>query len=219
MRARHPENPNLHCHYVEEFKTLPVLPGNFPMVTEYLETLHSVFERALNDYRRILVVRVDPKIPSEINARMTSEDHQRLIDRFLRSFKSIIKSDHQRRNRGGWAPHTKVRYVWCREFYQEGKPHYHFLFILNRDVYHQIGSPCSPQENLATRISRAWYSALGLEWNQNCPLIHIPDQPQYWVDRDDVHSLHRAFRRGSYLCKSESKHYGDGMRSFGASRS
>ncbi|WP_420538107.1 YagK/YfjJ domain-containing protein [Marinobacter vinifirmus] len=94
-----------------------------------------------------------------------------------------------------------------------------FSGLRNRDVYHQIGSPCSPQENLATRISRAWHSALGLEWNRNCPLIHIPDQPQYWVDRDDVPSLHRAFRRGSYLCKSDSKHYGDGMRSFGASRS
>lgn len=219
MQKRHPENPNLHYHYVDSFKGLPVQPNHLPMVTEYLETLRSVLEHALNEYRRILVVRIEPMIPTEINAEMTAEGHKKLIRKFIASLKAIIKHDYERKRQLGWVPETKVRYIWCRERFQDGKPHYHFLFVLNREVYHQIGSPCSPHENLATRISRAWHSALGLEWHRNNPLIHIPDQPQYWVDRNNAQSLHRAFHRASYMCKSYSKRYGDRMRSFGASRS
>ncbi len=145
-------------------------------------------------------------------------DHNWLLGKFIASFKAIIKHDRERKRRSGWVPDTRVRYVWCREVGDNGKPHYHFFFILNRDAYHLIGEACSPNENLFNRISRAWYSGLGMEWNPQEPWIHVPENPIYWIDRDDAESFHKAFYRASYLCKADTKQYGQGMRAFCTSR-
>lgn len=218
MQKRHPESPNLHLHASDSFYGMPVLSGSLPMVTEYLEALHSTLQKALLEYPRVFAVRVEPVIPTEINNRMTIEDHQLLIRAFTASLRAIIKHDRQRRRQFGWAPNTRLRYAWCREVYKNDKPHYHFFLIFNRDAYHNIGSPGSPDENLANRISRAWHSALGLEWNRHVPLIHVPVSPQFWIDRGNLTSLDNAFKRASYMCKADTKRYGDGMRSFGTSR-
>lgn len=219
MRARHPENPNLHLHYLDSLNELPVMSECSPMVKEYLDRLYSAFQHALADYKRIFVFRVDPVLPTEVNERMTAEDHKNLVEDFLKSFQSIIKCDYQRKRKFGWVPETKVRHAWCRETYQDGKLHYHFVFILNQAAYNTVGNPCSPHENVANRISRAWHSALGLEWDQSRPLIHLPANSQYWINGHNGEGLPEAFYRCSYLCKSKSKRYGDGMRSFGSSRS
>lgn len=189
------------------------------MIPEYLEALDMTLQKAQADYPRLLAIRVDPIIPTEISDKMTVEDHKWLIKRFIAALKAIIKHDLERRRRSNWAPDTKVRYVWCREVGINGKPHYHFFLIFNRDAYHTIGKACSLNENLFNRISRAWYSALGVEWNPQEPWIHVPENPMYWIDRDDAESFQRAFYRASYLCKADTKHYGLGLRAFGTSRS
>lgn len=188
------------------------------MVAEYLEALHATLMKATNDYPRVLAFRVDPMIPTEISDRMTLEDHQHLIPRFTASLKAIIKHDRAQKRLRGWAPDTKVRYVWCREVGTNGKPHYHFFLILNRDAYHLPGRACSPNENLFNRVSRAWYSALSVEWNPQDPWIHVPQNPVYWIDRGDTESFQEAFYRASYLCKAKTKQYGLGLRAFGTSR-
>jgi len=219
VKKRHPENPNLQYHHQDSFKGLPVMSEYLPMISNYLETLHSVIECALQEYTRVFIFRVEPVIPWEINDRMTAEDHKRVISKFLASFREIIDQDYQRRRRHKWIAATKVRYVWCREMFRSGRPHYHFMFILNQEAFNTVGNIASGRENLAARISRAWHSALGLTWDRNKPLIHLPKNSQYWISRNDRAGLHEAFRRLSYLCKSATKRYGDGMRSFGASRS
>jgi hypothetical protein len=189
------------------------------MASEYLQALYNTMHKALSEHPRVLAFRVDPVIPTEMSDRMTLEDHKGLIARFIASLKAIIKHDRECKRQGGWVPDTKVRYVWCREFGTNGKPHYHFLLLLNRDAYHMPGRACSPNENLISRVSRAWYSALGIVWNPQEPWVHVPDNPTYWIDRDNADSFQKAFYRASYLCKAETKQYGLGMRTFGTSRS
>ncbi|NWO10405.1 inovirus Gp2 family protein [Chromohalobacter salexigens] len=218
MPQRHPSNSNLHLHYNNSYNGLEVQMEPLPMVAEYLEALHATLQKAMSDYPRVLAFRVDPVIPTVISDRMTSEDHKLLIKRFIASLKAIIKHDRTRKCRSGWVPDTKVRYVWCREVGTNGKPHYHFFLILNRDAYHMLGKACSPNENLSNRISRAWYSALGVEWNPEDPWIHVPANPVYWVDRGNVGHFQKAFYRASYMCKADTKHYGLGLRAFDTSR-
>lgn len=218
MPQRHPSNSNLHLHYNNSYNGLEVQVEPLPMVAEYLEALHATLQKAMSDYPRVMAFRVDPVIPTVISDRMTSEDHRLLIKRFIASLKAIIKHDRTRKCRSSWVPYTKVRYVWCREVGTNGKPHYHFFLILNRDAYHMLGKACSPNENLSNRISRAWYSALGVEWNPEDPWIHVPANPVYWVDRGNVGHFQKAFYRASYMCKAETKHYGLGLRAFDTSR-
>ncbi|MCE8052531.1 inovirus Gp2 family protein [Halomonas daqingensis] len=219
MTTRHPTNPNLHLTHSASFNGMDVQERALPMVSEYLQALQDTLERATSDYQRVLAFRVDPVIPTAISDRMTLQDHQSLIRRFIAALKAVIKHDQEMKRRSGWRPGTKVRYFWCREVGDNGKPHYHFLLILNRDAYHLPGRACSSNENLISRISRAWYSALGVAWNPQEPWIHVPQNPWYWVDRDDAKSFEEAFRRASYLCKADTKHYGLGLRAFGTSRS
>ncbi|MGJ7462330.1 inovirus Gp2 family protein [Halomonas sp. MA07-2] len=218
MTTRHPTNPNLHLSHYTSFNGLEVQQESLPMVSEYLQALQVTLERAINDYPRVLAFRVDPVIPTAISDSMTPQEHQRLIRRFIASFKAIINHDLERKRRSGWVPGTRVRYVWCREVGTNGKPHYHFFFIINRDAYHMIGKACSPNENLVNRISRAWYSALGVAWNPQEPWIHVPQKPVYWIDKGDAESFQQAFYRASYLCKADTKQYGLGMRVFDKSR-
>lgn len=192
---------------------------HLPMISNYLETLHSVVESALQEYKRIFIFRVEPVIPREINDQMTVEGHKRVISKFLASFREIIERDYEQKRKSKWVPATRVRYVWCREVFKNGKPHYHFIFILNQEAFNTVGNISSGRENLAMRISRAWHDALDLTWDRNRPLIHLPKKSQYQISRKDRASLHEAFHRVSYICKSATKRYGDGMRSFGASRS
>lgn len=219
MKQRFPPNPNLHMSYYTTFKNMKVQVEHLPMIDEYLNDLYNTMEGAVGDYSRVLALRVDPVIPAEINDMMTLEDHKGLTSKFIQSLKSIIKHDRERKRQSGWVPDTKVRYVWCREFGTNGKPHYHFFLLLNRDAYHLPGRASSPNENLCNRISRAWYSALGVEWDPQYPWIHIPQNPVYWIDRDDANSFQDAFHRASYLCKTATKQYGIGLRAFDTSHS
>ncbi|WP_252107965.1 MULTISPECIES: inovirus Gp2 family protein [unclassified Halomonas] len=211
-------NANLHFGNSPMFNGLSLQADHLPMADEYLQALYDTMHKALSDYPRVMAFRVDPRIPSEISDRMTLEDHKRLIKRFTASLKAIIKHDRQQKRLSGWVPDTKVRYVWCREVGSNGKPHYHFFILLNRDAYHMLGRACSPNENLISRVSRAWYSALGVLWNPQEPWVHVPKNPTYWIDRDNADSFQEAFYRASYLCKADTKQYGIGLRAFGTSR-
>nr|WP_299244181.1 inovirus Gp2 family protein [uncultured Halomonas sp.] len=218
MTQRLLSNPNLHLHNSPSFNRMNVQMKYLPMASEYLQALYDTLQKAICDYSRVLAFRVDPVIPTVINDKMTPQDHQLLIRRFIASLRAIINNDREQKRRSSWAPDTKLRYVWCREIGTNGKPHYHFFLILNRDAYHMPGKACSPNENLCNRISRAWYRALRMEWNPQDPWIHVPNNPTYWINRDNEESLHAAFYRASYLCKVDTKHYGLGMRAFGSSR-
>ena len=123
MSQRHHANPNLHLHFNPSFNSMTIQEEYLPMVTEYLEALRVTLQKATNEYPRVLAIRVDPIIPSDISDIMTVEDHRKLIPKFIASLNSIIESDLKRRCQSNWVPDTKVRYVWCREVGINGKPH------------------------------------------------------------------------------------------------
>lgn len=219
MLPLHPSNANLHLVDTPVFNGLRIQEKYLPMASEYLQALYNTMHKALSDYPRVMAFRIEPTIPTEISDRMSLEDHKRLIKRFIASLKAIIKHDRQQKRLTGWVPDTKVHYVWCREIASNGKPHYHFFFLFNRGAYHMPGRACSSNENLTSRVSRAWYSALGVDWNPQKPWVRVPDHPHYWIDRGDVNSFQEAFYRASYFCKVNTKQYGIGLRTFGTSRS
>ena len=69
-----------------------------------------------------------------------------------------------------------------------------------------------------TRIHEAWGSALCTHPEDIQGLIHIPDNPNYEIIRGNDDSLREAFYRISYLCKLDSKDFGNRHHCFGFSR-
>lgn len=85
-----------------------------------------------------------------------------------------------------------------------------------------MGRLRSERANNISRIEEAWASALGLSVSQVKGAVHIPENPEYRIDRyvppGAVDELPALFRRASYLCKKATKSYGDRQRSFDTSR-
>ena len=111
-----------------------------------------------------------------------------------------------------------MRWCWVREIGREGRAHYHFVFLLNKDVYHTVGRFHSVQENLYRRIQSAWASALGVLVDDADGLVHVPANAEFHLSQDDLAEIDQYFRRVSYLCEAATKVYGNRCRAFGCSR-
>ena len=62
-------NANLHFTYTPVFNGLRIQEDYLPMASEYLQALYDTMHKALDDYPRVLAVRIDPVIPTEISDR------------------------------------------------------------------------------------------------------------------------------------------------------
>ncbi len=69
-----------------------------------------------------------------------------------------------------------------------------------------------------TRLVFAWASALMMTEHEAVGLVHIPNNPVCELHRDDQASINAFFQRASYLCKADTKQYGNGRHGFGSSR-
>jgi hypothetical protein len=213
---RHPSNSNLHLHYEDTFRGLHVMTSYAPFITEYLERLHETTQLALSDHRRVFAFRFDLRFPDDY---LPPESGNAVISRFVDSLTARIQSARERSRRLNGAAHqTRVRWCWVREIGLEGRPHYHFVLLLNRDAYHTVGRFYSERENLYSRIQSAWASALGIALDDADGLAHIPPNAEYRLSQDDPEEMDRYFHRVSYLCKAETKGYGNRFRAFGCSR-
>ncbi|TFB36485.1 inovirus Gp2 family protein [Pseudomonas sp. F01002] len=97
-----------------------------------------------------------------------------------------IQSARERSRRlNGTAHQTRVRWCWFREIGQEGRPHYHFVLLLNRDAYYTVGRFQSERENLYSRIQSAWASALRISFEDADGLAHVPLNAQYHLSQGD----------------------------------
>lgn len=212
-------NTNLHSYSLNHFRGLPILIERGPFIFEYLEKLHLTITRALNQYPRLFAIRFDLRY---LDSTVDSDGIYggATIERFVDSLKAKIKHDRKRAARNSARIHdTVVRYAWAKEYGGTGRPHYHFLLLLNLDAYHTLGNFTSGQENLYCRIQSAWASALGICWDESLGLVHIPDSSTYRVKRDNQHYiLGELFKRASYLCKIETKRLANQEHSFGSSR-
>ena len=100
-----------------------------------------------------------------------------------------------------------------------GKPHYHFLILLNRDAYSTLGHFDSDLENMSSRIRGAWASALAITWEQSAGLVEFPKNSTYRINNTEGDpATAELVMRASYLCKAATKQYGDRRHSFGYSR-
>ena len=213
---RHPGNSNLHLHHENTFQGLPVMMSHTPFITEYLERLHETTQLALSAHRRVFAVRFDLRF---LDDDLPLESDNTVISRFVDSLTVRIQSARERSGRlNGSAHQTQVRWCWVREIGQEGRPHYHFVLLLNKDAYHTVGRYHSAQENTHSRIHAAWAGALRIPVDDANGLVHIPDNAGYHLSLDDPAELDRYFRRVSYLCKAATKVYGNRCRVFGCSR-
>jgi len=218
---RHPDNTNLSLHYDETFEDLPLMVDKGPFILEYLSDLKRTIELALAEYPRLLAFRVDLRLPQGIDLPDYAYTNQ-VISRFFESFTKKIRYHQRKVGERGYARGCKVRYVWAREVPQGGRPHYHVLILLNRDAYYTIGRLGSGKVNMISRMEEAWAGALGLSVDQVRGRVHIPENAEYRVGRENrlgkLDELSELFYRASYLCKKATKSYGDRQRGFGASR-
>ncbi|NMM38055.1 MAG: inovirus Gp2 family protein [Glaciimonas sp.] len=215
---RHPINSNLTLHYEDNYLGFPVQFDKGPFIREYLNRLHQTVSSAIGQYPRVFAFRFDLRLPPGMNPHGLSYENK-IIERFIESFKAKIKYNRQMAFRDNkYAHDSVVRYVWTREVGQRGRPHYHIAILLNYDAYCALGKFEPGRDNMFNRLQDAWASALDLPLEAIVGLLEIPAKPKYFIYRYDNESIAQFFYRASYLCKSATKSFGNGSHGFGASR-
>lgn len=224
-------------------RELPVFSCRDGLMAEHLNTCLRVINDALEDHPRTLAVRVDLRVPSGLY-----ELPLNAISDFMEYFKARIKRDRRRAAREGYAKPCKVRYIWVRERDSARHDHFHVFLLLNQDAYPSLGRFKSDRTNLANRIKSSWAAALGLDVEGLKGCVHFPTNSEYILDAsaepneqllrltesDDWLEMAQAeryeqlawfndcyeglFYRVSYFCKTTTKVFGRGVRSFGCSQ-
>lgn len=208
-------NPNHTLHRNKKYSpkediTFSVLTKKGPLITSYLDRAYKVFDTALNAHSRVLAVRFDLKVPRDV---LLPEDAQgnQVIRRFLDSLQSKIDANLKRKQ----SPHKcPVRYIIAREIGSKNhRPHFHVILLLNGHAFRHVGVIESTKDNPFWLVVGAWASALrttdekavdGVQFGFGRGVV------QYYLDPiEDYRKLPAAFRRASYLCKAETKQYGD----------
>jgi hypothetical protein len=215
---RNPQNTNLHLHFEDSYQGFPVQTMHGPLIVEYLNLLHLTMQRALSEHPRVFAFRVDLRFPENV-CPIPYLSSNIVVERFIESFRAKIR--HNRavaKQKYGRAHDTTVRYVWAREIRLCGRPHFHLVILLNNDAFCSLGTFEPGRENIYNRLQEAWASALGLPGYSATGLVEIPSNPCYYLRRDDLTTMAELFYRASYLCKADTKSYGNGCHGFGASR-
>lgn len=214
---RHSLNSNLTIHYESFYKGLPVLFDKGPFILEYLDKLLETMDAATTQYRRVFAFRLDLRFPEHQTAQHFHSNE--VVSRFIASMKAKINHNRETvRQLNKYAHDTVVRYIWAREVGQRGRPHYHLAILLNYDAFCAVGKFTRGRHNMFNRLEEAWASALGVPVDAIAGLIEIPRNPSFFIYRDNHSSRAKFFSRASYLCKSATKEFGDGIHGFGASR-
>ncbi len=212
--ACHPNNSNLTLHYDRHFRGLPLQPAHAPYIAEYLDATYQVLQQALGAYAKVFAFRVDLHLPPDFNGNAGEA-----ISRFLESFKA--KVEHNRRKAKQQNPSanmTDVRYIWAKEIPDSGHPHFHLAFLLNYSAFSTLGQYDLGRDNLFNKLVEAWAGSLKICLEDARDLVHLPVNGQYCLERGNPDSQSDFFHRVSYLCKADTKLYGDGSHAFGCSR-
>lgn len=213
---RHPKNNNLKLFFGESYEGFDVLLQHLPMVEEYLSRTLYVTRLALLKHPRTFAFRVDLHFPADWSF---GTNDNKPLERFIASFRAKIFHNRKlRAEESEYAHSTAVSYIWCREIGEHGVPHYHLAILLNGDAFFKLGKFKIGRKNLFNLLVEAWSSALRLPVEDLEGLVHIPENHAYKLTRDDRDAFNAFFKRVSYLCKARTKHFGNGVHSFGTSR-
>jgi len=218
MSIKHPTNKNLTLQSDKTYNGLSIQTHRGFVVAEYLDSIKSVIDRSLQAHPRTIAIRFDLRFPDQY----PSPDGIPVITRFFKSLRALIDADlHRKKKHGIRVRDTDLRYVWAKEQGDAGKEHYHVAVFLNRDTYAHVGRYDSENDNMASRIRRAWASALGITVEYLGGAVYFPDNSTYKLNTrggDGGSEYGKLFYRLSYLAKLDTKSYGDWKHSFGCSR-
>lgn len=210
-------NRNQHLHLDPVYQGVAVQSDKGPLIEENLARTLGCFSRALEKYPRVWAMRVDLHIPE--NYMLSGLNDNSLIERFISSLRSKIKSSQRRSQKLGHRVHeTDVRHIWARELTTNGRVHYHVILLLNHDAYAHIGKFDLDSDNMYSRIHQAWASALCVCVNDLIGLVHFPQNATYSILRNETSTLNDPFFRASYLSKVDTKEFQKGFHTFGCSR-
>lgn len=198
-----------------------------PIDRGILNALLNMVYSTLEQYHRILAIRTDPRfalshVPGEPDLPLCFQrDDTQAITRFFDSLKSQLRADHNRSRRAGDT--TFPSYGWCRERDTSEHPHYHLMLLFNADVYGYLGNYQELNaKNMATRIQKAWCSAVGLAHEDYATLTEFPPNAVYRFsifDALDRNQVYWSFLiRLAYLAKTRTKDIHSGYRNFGTSQ-
>ena len=192
-----------------------------------LNSLFGMVYGTLDQYNRILAIRTDLRfaqshVPGEPDLPICFQrDDEQAITRFYESLKSQLRADHNRSRRPGNP--TLPSYGWCRERDTSVHPHYHLMLLFNADVYGYLGNYQELNaKNMATRIQKAWCSAIGLAHEDYFTLAEFPPNAVYRFSRLDALDRNPVYWnfliRLAYLAKTRTKDVHSGYRNFGTSQ-
>ncbi|VXC73267.1 Prophage protein [Enterobacterales bacterium 8AC] len=188
--------------------------------------IKETLDKALKEHPRTLVLRIDLYLPDT-----TYNEDSTQITRFIASLNAQIDADIQKRSNTGVRVHPcTLRFVWAREFHQDGRKHYHVALFVNKDTYAYPGTfhPDDKGEyrhNLSLMIMEAWVRTLKLhkekEHQKHYTLINFTDNCYSHLNKSLISFITgypQVLDRLSYLVKEYSKDYSDGQRNFGCSQ-
>ncbi|MCW9634790.1 inovirus Gp2 family protein [Klebsiella oxytoca] len=198
-----------------------------PIDLNILNSLLEMVYDTLEQHNRILAIRTDtrfalPHAPGEPDLPLCFQrDDAQAITRFFESLKSQLRADHHRSKRPGNP--TFPSYGWCRERDASAHPHYHLMLLFNADVYGYLGNYQELNaKNMATRIQKAWSSAIGLAHEDYAALTEFPPNAVYRFSRFDALDRSPVYWgfliRLAYLAKTRTKDTYSGYRNFGTSQ-
>ncbi|HCD7237392.1 inovirus Gp2 family protein [Klebsiella oxytoca] len=149
------------------------------------------------------------------------KDDEKAITRAIESLKSQLREEHKRSGRAGKP--SPLGYIWARERVTGERPHYHLVLLFDKDVYGYLGNYTKPDaDNMATRIQKAWCSAIDLDYPYYASRVEFPENHSAWFTRQDALTLSPDYYdfllRVAYMAKEYSKDFHDGYRNFGTSQ-
>ncbi|MDC5807401.1 inovirus Gp2 family protein [Vibrio europaeus] len=224
MNRRSRKNKNLRLTTKKTFLGRPIQTARGALYIDYLEKIHNTIELALDDYPRLMALRVDLRFPK---LRQQEECGNVMTD-FIRSLQSQIDHSGKRKRREGRRAHPcTVRNVWVRERSTSMSDHYHLLLLFNKDRFNWLGKTQTQHENLGSFIVEAWARAVGVDYEEANGLVYFSKQRgsesvvihrlnRHSEDFDDT--FDELFKHVSYLAKEDTKHFGSRRRNFGCSR-
>lgn len=210
-------NKNLSLHFQPNYFGMPVQTNKGPLISEYLDKMVRVIQSSFDHHGRVFAFRIDLRF--SVGIFNPSFENNLVLEKFIASFKAKVKHNREKaKEKNTYAHDTTVHYVWARELSQHNTPHYHMAILLHNDAFCTLGQFEIGRNNLFNRLNEAWASALHCPVEDIFGLVEIPKNPFYLLRRDDPDSIRDFFYRASYLCKAETKYYGNGVHAFGASR-
>ena len=216
MRKRNANNHNHTLHYDAEYEGFALHTANAPYILPFVDRLHTVMDRVLQNHKRVLAVKFDLHLPAHTNPYLQRNPITDFIERVKAGIASYQKSLNRRSKR---VYPTDVEYVAKVEQTEECElEHYHVVLFTNKDTLYPVGNLSHEDPTkLGQIIRQAWLKTHGLSADSPVALLHT-STPVFRVLQGPLSTndpVHRdAFLHFSYLCKEGTTKYQGKRQSF-----